>query len=251
MIRIVGRIVSTAFGFINEAFGNQEAVRNPGDTFNAEIGSDNRKVGSQIPFVSRRQRRARSSRIEAENRILAQTVGGVIALCGDEKAGAGTSTGESDTLGVRISGAIGIAQKLRGAPAIGGVGHPQGTIRNQPEEGTRAIAGSPDDGGTSCAFIREATEIAPENGSIISGLDSSATRPCSVRGYHFARTQVARALCGGRGFSKIAGTVRAAAIRVGGVRGPRIRIDNRTSRVVESGAVGSPEAEAEGGLFQH
>ena len=54
MVGVFGGVVSVVLVLVEEALGGEEAIGDPRDSFDAEIGADNGQVGGEVPLVGGR-----------------------------------------------------------------------------------------------------------------------------------------------------------------------------------------------------
>src|SRR5262249_55647369 len=123
VIGVIGGIVRVPLALVEEALGDQEGVGDPGDSFHAEVGSDDGKIGGEVPFVGGGQGGARGGRIETQNAVAADGVYTVVAFGGDVETAGRSSAGERHALRIGITGAAGISHSLAGAPAVRRIGN--------------------------------------------------------------------------------------------------------------------------------
>ena len=63
---VIGRIVQAPLALIDESLRDKIAIWNPSDSLKAKVRAEHRKIGGQIPIVSRVDRRGQGARDTAE-----------------------------------------------------------------------------------------------------------------------------------------------------------------------------------------
>ena len=136
------RVVGRAGRLVDEAVLHEVGVGHEGDALEAEVGLAGDvqlgEVGREVPLRGGGERGARRGRVEAQDGVQGERVAGVVALGRDVERTVGA---DREALGVGLADAAGEEDLLAGAPAVGGVGHPQVALLHQAEHPALVLHG--------------------------------------------------------------------------------------------------------------
>ena len=96
------------------------------------------EVGREVPLRGGGERGARRGRVEAQDGVQGDRVVGVVALGRDVERAVGA---DREALGVGLADAAGEEDLLAGAPAVGGVGHPEVALLHEAEHPALVLHG--------------------------------------------------------------------------------------------------------------
>src|SRR5207249_3905881 len=130
VVRILRRVVA------RERVGDEEAVGDPGDRLEAQVGAGGGQSRVEVPFVRRDQFRARLRDVETENALAAHAGNVIVALGGDVDR----SLRPRDALRVGAAGPSWIMQRH----AAGRVGRPDRPVPSEPEERRGRVSDGPE-----------------------------------------------------------------------------------------------------------